>query len=87
MVSLSLFPSLPLSFSPLPPHRLMDFDGSHNQLSYVPSGLFKMPELANLSLSYNLLGHLPGDPEDASAQTTSGEWCEASSCNLLSHKA
>ena len=62
--------SLSLSLSSL--FRLMDLDASHNQLSYIPSGLFKMPELANLSLSYNLLGHLPGDPEDASAQTTSG---------------
>lgn len=31
-----------------------------------------MPELANVNLSYNLLNYLPGDPEDASAQNSSG---------------
>ena len=66
-------PSPPLSLTPSPPslYRLMELDASHNHLRHVPSGLFKMPELANLRLSYNLLCHLPGDP---SAQTTSGEW-------------
>ena len=70
---LSLSPLSLLSLPPSPPPRLTELDASHNQLSYIPSGLFKVSELSTLSLSYNLLGHLPGDPEDASAQTTSGK--------------
>ena len=54
-------------------HSLQDFDAGHNAITYVPSGLFKMPELTNLTLAYNLLAHLPGHPEDPSAQSTSGE--------------
>ena len=49
-------------------HSLTEFDASHNQLTYIPSSLFKMPELTNLQLAYNLLTHLPGDSEDPSAQ-------------------
>lgn len=52
--------------------NLTDFDASHNRITYVPSSLFKCAELTNLQLSYNILSHLPGDPEDASAQSTSG---------------
>lgn len=47
-------------------------DASHNQLTYIPSGLFLLPNLATLQLSYNLLNHLPGDPDDVTAQDTSG---------------
>lgn len=52
---------------------LIELDVSHNQLTYVPSGLFLLPELSSLLLSYNLLTHLPGDPDDATAQASSGE--------------
>ena len=53
-------------------HSLSEFDASHNQLTKVPSQLFKMPELTSLHLSYNLLTHLPGDPDDPSAQSETG---------------
>ena len=53
-------------------YSLTDFDASHNQITYVPSGLFQMTELTNVQLSYNLLNYLPGDPEDSSAQTSTG---------------
>ena len=68
---LTLPPSLPLS-PPLLSYSLTEFDASHNQITYVPSGLFQMPELSTIQLSYNLLNHLPGDPEDPSAQTSTG---------------
>ncbi len=48
-------------------HSLTDLDASHNSLTCIPSSLFQLPELSNLMLSYNLLTHLPGDPEDISA--------------------
>lgn len=51
---------------------LMEVDISHNKLSFVPSSLFKMPELLVLNLSFNLLRTLPGDPEDPSAATPGG---------------
>jgi len=50
----------------------MEMDVSHNKLSFVPSSLFKMPELLVLNLSFNLLRTLPGDPEDPSAATPGG---------------
>ena len=53
----------------LPNFRLTELDASHNQLSYVPSGMFSLPELISLCLSYNALVTLPGDPEDPSAQS------------------
>ena len=52
--------------------RLAELDVSHNSLTVVPSAVFQLPELANLQLSYNLLTHLPGDPEDPSAETHTG---------------
>ena len=58
----------------LPPLSLTDFDASHNQITYVPSGLFQMPELVNLHLSYNLLNSLPGDLDDPSAQSNGGTY-------------
>ena len=61
------------SFPPSLPPSLTELDASHNQITYLPSSIFKLPELTHLVLSYNLLHHLPGDPEDASAQSTSGE--------------
>jgi len=56
----------------------VDLDASHNQLIRVPSGLFLLPELSNLHLSYNLLTHLPGDPLVASgtAESDSGVSCD-----------
>ena len=50
----------------------MEVDVSHNKLTFVPSGLFKMPELLVLNLSFNLLRTLPGDPEDPSAAIPGG---------------
>lgn len=51
---------------------LMELDVSYNKLSFVPSSLFKMPELVVLNLSFNLLRTLPGDHEDPSAATPGG---------------
>ena len=53
-------------------YSLMEVDVSHNKLTFVPSGLFKMPEIVVLNLSFNLLRTLPGDPEDQSATTPGG---------------
>lgn len=50
----------------------MEVDVSHNKLTFVPSGLFKLPELLVLNLSFNLLRTLPGDPEDPSAAIPGG---------------
>ena len=46
-------------------YRLSKLDASHNALQHIPSGVFRLPELTNLSLSYNQLQTLPGDPECA----------------------
>lgn len=51
---------------------LLEIDVSHNKLTFVPSSLFKMPELVVLNLSFNLLRTLPGDPEDPSASIPGG---------------
>ena len=40
---------------------LADLDASHNTLQHIPYKLFHLPQLVNLSLSYNLLERLPGD--------------------------
>jgi len=52
--------------------RLAELDVSHNSLTLIPSAVFQLPELASLHLAYNLLTHLPGDPEDASAEANMG---------------
>eukprot|EP00731_Ephydatia_muelleri_P016582 Em0009g1006a len=56
--------------------KLSELDASHNQLSCVPSGIFSLPELTSLCLSYNILATLPGDPEDPSAQSNDGHIIE-----------
>ena len=50
----------------------MEVDISHNKLTFVPSSLFKMPELLVLNVSFNLLRTLPADPEDPSAAIPGG---------------
>ena len=50
----------------------MEIDISHNKLTFLPSGLFKLPELVVLNVSFNLLRTLPGDPEDVSATSSGG---------------
>lgn len=50
----------------------MEVDISHNKLTFIPSSLFKMPELIVLNMSFNLLRTLPGDPDDPSAATPGG---------------
>jgi len=52
--------------------RLMEMDISHNKLTFLPSSLFKLPELVVLNVSFNLLRTLPGDPEDVSAASSGG---------------
>ena len=47
-------------------------DISHNKLTFLPSSLFKLPELVVLNVSFNLLRTLPGDPEDVSAASSGG---------------
>ena len=41
-------------------HSLVDFNAAKNQIAYVPSGLFGLPEISSINLSYNLLQRLPG---------------------------
>lgn len=60
---LPLSPPSPLS-PPLPslssPLSLTELDACRNQISYAPGGLFLLPNLTSLNLSYNLLQRLPG---------------------------